>query len=115
MQLPRAFEAVVPSAKITDYLLSRTNPRSQHKTAFFEAFGFSKSEWELLAAAIRAHAIRHAIADQEDTSFGTWYTVEGALETPRGIQPTVRTVWFVDTGAVIPRFVTAYPLPRNRP
>lgn len=30
---------------------------------------------------------------------------------PDGRVPTVRTVWFVETGHSTPRFVTAYPPP----
>jgi hypothetical protein len=114
MKLPQADRAIVPEAKITRYLLSRTNPRGQQKVRFFERFGFSIGRWEALADALLAHGRAHDVVAHEVTSFGTWYTVEGNLETPVGETPKIRSVWFVDSGASIPRFVTAYPLPRRR-
>ena len=46
----------------------------------------------------------------DETPFGTGYTVEGALLAPDGRTPRVRVVWFIETGEVVPRLVTAYPL-----
>jgi hypothetical protein len=67
----------------------------------------------VLVAALPIHARSHEVADKDDTLFGTWHTVEGPLDSLQGTQPGVRTVWFVDAGAVNPRFVTAYRLPRR--
>jgi hypothetical protein len=44
-----------------------------------------------------------------ETSHGIKYIVDGALITPSGKRPTVRTVWIVDRGSENPRLVTAYP------
>ena len=54
----------------------------------------------------------HDIAKQEDSPFGTRYVLEGTMVTADDRDALVRTVWFIDTGADIPRFVTAYPLQR---
>ena len=113
MRLPNVEQAVVAPRKVVEYLLSRTNPRSQNKAAYFEALGYSPDNWGVLADALLAHANSHEIADRDDTPFGTWYTIEGEFEAPRGNRPRIRTVWFVDIGNRIPRFVTAYPLPRS--
>jgi len=37
------------------------------------------------------------------------YVAEGDLVTPSGIRAQICTVWIVETGENIPRFVTAYP------
>ncbi len=76
-------------------------------------FGFSSEAWQNLAAALRQHAAQREIQTAEETPFGTRYTVEGGLETPDGRAPVVRTVWFIGTGADVPRFVTVYPLRRQ--
>ena len=114
MKMPNRGEAVIAEAKIVDYLLSKTHEDGQHKAVFFRRFGFVPERWEELAAAIRQHTLDYEVARQDDTPFGTWYTVEGEIETPHGIRPTVRTVWIVDSGTKTPRLVTAYPLSRRR-
>ena len=110
MKLPQHEQAIVPQRKITDYLLSTTHRDGRSKAAFFTRFGFASGSWEHLAAALRQHAADHEVAAIEATPFGTSYTVEGALVTPTGRAPTVRVVWFIDTGTRLPRLVTAYPL-----
>ena len=59
---------------------------------------------------LRRHAADYEVARTENSPFGARYVVEGIMATPDGRDPLVRTVWFVDTGAETPRFVTAYPL-----
>jgi hypothetical protein len=49
----------------------------------------------------------------EATPFGTRYVIEGILSTPDGRALLIRTVWFIETGQQIPRFVTAYLLQRR--
>jgi len=38
--------------------------------------------------------------------------VLGMLRTPDGNDLNIRSVWFIDLGTEIPRFVTAHPLPK---
>jgi len=45
---------------------------------------------------------------------GTRYIIEGAVEVPDGRNLKIRTVWFLESGAGTPRFVTAYPLKEER-
>jgi hypothetical protein len=110
MKLPNHDRATVPMAKVVDYLLSDTHPIGRHKAAFFKRFGYSEVDWTIMAAALARHAADHDLAQVEDTPFGTRYVVEGIMATPAGRSPLVRTIWFLDTGADAPRFVTAYPL-----
>jgi hypothetical protein len=110
MPLPNLDRAVVPEEKITGYLLSATHRDGRHKAAFFLRFGFRPDAWEELAAALLSHARAYDVAKEEPSPFGVRYVIEGALATPDGRAPPVRTVWFIDTGQEVPRFVTAYPL-----
>ena len=110
MLLPNVKAAVVPEGKITGYLLSTTHRDGRHKAAFFLAVGFSAGAWQTLAAALLKHAADHQVAKVESTPFGNRYVVEGTMETPQGRMPSIRTVWFVETGQDLPHFVTAYPL-----
>jgi hypothetical protein len=110
MRLPNAGQATVPERKITAYLLSFSHRDGRAKAAFFVRFGFTADAWDTLAGALRRHAEDNDVAEIEQTLFGVSYTVEGPLTTPDERTPWVRVVWFVPTGEVVPRLVTAYPV-----
>ena len=111
--LPHQAEATISRTKIQGYLLSDAHPLGQYKAAFFNQFGFRSDRWELLADALRKHALTNGVTARQDTVFGTRYTLQGPLEAPDGRQPIVRSVWFIDAGGTVPRFVTAYPIRRT--
>lgn len=114
MDLPRADSSVVPETKIVGYLLSLTHPRGQHKAAYFASFGFSANDWQVLQSALLAHAQGHEVESAQRTLFRMRYPIRGALSAPDGRAPMVRTVWFVEEGQAVPRFVTAYPVEGTR-
>ncbi|MFN6541294.1 MAG: DUF6883 domain-containing protein [Nostoc sp. EkiNYC01] len=113
MKLPNYELAVVPQRKITEYLLSPTHPDGRSKEKFFTAFGFSVDDWGTLAKALLNHVADNNVTKIEDSPFGTRYVVEGILVSPDGRNPGIRSVWFIETGATIPNFVTSYPLKRR--
>lgn len=109
MNVPNLDAAVVPAAKIIDYLLSDSHPDGKHKAKFFKAFGFAADNWQALEMAVRQHAADHEVAKVEPSPFGVRYVVEGIMKTPDGRTPFVRSVWFVKNDEDITRFVSAYP------
>lgn len=110
MRLPNAHLTRIDQEKITDYLLSSTNPRGKAKADFFSSFGFSLSDWEQLAEALRRHATTQAVARVVETTYGPRYHVDGEMDTPDGRNPLLRTVWQIDPGTDYPRFITAHPI-----
>ena len=112
MNLPNAQNAQVDSEKITDYLLSTTNPRGRNKAVFFLSFGFSTEHWQGFAEALRLQGMTHEVVKVAETVYGQRYHVDGTLETPDGRNPQVRTVWQMDVGSDYPRLITAYPVRR---
>jgi hypothetical protein len=46
-------------------------------------------------------------------TIGVRYVIESIMQAPDGRTPTIRSVWFIETGEEKPRFVTAYPLARG--
>jgi len=110
MRLPNRELARVEREKITDYLLNPAHRYGASKARFFTAFGFRAEAWETLATALRQHGEQHEVARTEDTPFGPRYEVEGAIRTPDGRAPRLRTVWQWDEGEIAPRLITAYPL-----
>ncbi|HXI71311.1 MAG TPA: hypothetical protein VNN22_13225 [Verrucomicrobiae bacterium] len=107
MKLPNSELAVVPSRKITHYLLSTAHRDGQHKAEFFRAFGFKPEAWEEL---LLNHARNHEVAEIVPTPFGQNFVIEGALTTPDGRLPVVRVVWFIPKNAETATLATAYPL-----
>ena len=110
MKLPHAAKAIVERDKIEGYLLNTEHLIGASKAHFFAHFGFSVEKWEQLAQALLVHGQTHEVKRVRETSFGPRYEVEGALKTPAGREPLVRSVWQFDKGAVAPRLITAYPL-----
>lgn len=113
-QLPNAELAFIEEEKITAYLLSVEHPRGRHKAAFFMRFGFKIQFWRELERSLLKHARESEVFESEETPFGAQYALEGALRTPDGRGPLVRTVWAIDRGRDRPRFLTAYPARRKR-
>jgi len=111
MMLPEFAAAIVSEQKIVAYLLSFSHPDGRGKALFFSRFGFRVDQWQVFADALKQHAATYEVAAMEATPFGTRYVVEGALVSPDGRNPSVRSVWFIAIGETIPRLVTAYPHP----
>jgi|SaaInl8_200m_RNA_FD_contig_21_1818565_length_538_multi_4_in_0_out_0_1 hypothetical protein len=110
MKLPNYEKAIIPKAKITDYLLSLNHPDGCTKSKFFMQFGFSSKHWQIFAEALKYHAQLNELTRTEISYFGIRYVIEGILLSPDRRNPEIRSVWFIKTGADIPSFVTAYPL-----
>ncbi len=110
MKLPNAERAVVPSRKITHYLLSTAHRDGQYKAQFFRSFGFKLEAWEGLASALLNHARHYEVVEIVPTPFGRNFVIEGALPAPDGRSPKVRVVWFIAKDEEIATFAIAYPL-----
>ena len=113
MKLPNYEGAIVPESKITGYLLSIRHRDGRSKAEFFIQLGFSLAAWEELVRALLRHVVENEVAKIEDSPFGTRYTIEGQLLAPGGKTAVIRSVWFIEKGEELPRFVTAYPLQRR--
>ncbi|MFP4247715.1 MAG: DUF6883 domain-containing protein [Halochromatium sp.] len=110
MRLPHANRATIRPEKITHYLLSDDHPTGRHKARFFGAFGFSKTAWRQLEAALLRHAVEHPVCEEQSTPFGISYAIDGLLPSPDGRAPSIRAIWFLEFEKNAPQFVTAYPL-----
>jgi hypothetical protein len=113
VKLPGCEKAIVSETKITGYLLSIKHREGRSKAEFFAQLAFMADAWEKLAKALLQHVAENEVAKVEDSPFGKRYIVEGKLFGSGGKTAAVRSVWFIETGEHIPRFVTAYPLQRR--
>jgi hypothetical protein len=110
MNLPNGHAAIVPMAKLTDYLLSVTHPDGQHKALFFRRRGFTQANRYLLWSELRSIAAFGRVVEQVEIEYGTKFVVIGTIKTPRRKQITLKTIWIVKSESTTPRFVTAYPV-----
>jgi len=108
-RLPQVDRAVVPEAKIVNYLLSGSHTGGRAKARFLEGYGFRADRWRVLREAIIAHAKANDITASRQTRFGTRYEIDGPLPAPDGRAPMVRMVWFVELQETAPRLVTLVP------
>ena len=110
MLLPNRDRAHVDRNKVTDYLLSLSHPDGSSKAEFFMSFGFKVEEWNILANALRTVGTSNPVVTTVESGYGVRYTVDGNMETPDSRNPSVRTVWFLESGKSAPRLITAYPI-----
>ncbi|MEX1257411.1 MAG: DUF6883 domain-containing protein [Gemmatimonadota bacterium] len=112
LKLPGGVHATVPTAKISDYLLSRRHARGRLKARFFVAMGYRPETPHLLRRDLLALARDGEVAEVVPSPFGTRYVVEGTIVGPVGVRFTLRSVWIALGPDLRPRFVTAYPIER---
>jgi hypothetical protein len=79
----------------------------------FESLGFSRTEWQVLADALKGLAIGGDVAAEVQSMYGRKYIVDGRIGVASGEPPLVRSIWIVDRGLDAPRLVTAYPRPQR--
>ena len=104
----------VNPAKLVNYLLSRSHPLGRTKAAYFRALGFREEAPVELELALLGHARENPVATREATRFGSKYVVDGMFGAPNGERVELRSIWFVELGAELARFVTAYPIVAGR-
>lgn len=109
MNLPNGDRAIIPPAKLADYLLSDTHPIGRSKAKFLRAVGFNEANADLLGQGLLQIAPMDEVGASESSPYGVKYVVDGTLATPSGGHVGVRTVWIIEPDRDRPRFVTAYP------
>ncbi len=108
-KVPQADQAQIDPRKVAGYLLDAAHPVGGPKAAFLASFGFRADDPGALIMALLDHVRTYDATALPSTPHGAKYVVIGALRSPDGTNPSVRTVWIIDVGGSVPRFVTAVP------
>lgn len=108
-KLPFVDALVIDERKLSDYLLNDRHPQGAAKARFLRRFGFSFRLLNDLRTALLRHAHNHEVFASHQTSFGTIFEIDGALRSPDGRDPLVRTVWMLEIDAAGPRLITLVP------
>ena len=109
MKLPNSQNALVPTDKLENYLLSEIHPVGRTKALFLKNLGYDDSDSNILAQDLLTIAQEEDISDIQTSEFGTKYIIEGTIHTPNGATVAMRTVWIIELDNTQPRLVTAYP------
>jgi hypothetical protein len=109
MKLPGRKDALVPRAKLVDYLLSLSHPDGRSKALFFRACGFNETNYHLFTMELQLLAMED-VTEVVDSPYGTKYVIDGWISTPLGREIYVKSVWIIDVGKQTPRLITCYPV-----
>ena len=90
-------------------MISETHPVGKWKAKIFQSHGYTQKNIDSLRDGLLSIANEEEVNDIINTIYGTKYIINGNLKTPSGKELNVKTIWIIDTGQEIPRFVTAYP------
>ena len=100
-------DAIIPEAKITQYLLM---PRvKDDKSKFLAQAGFTQENPDDLLNAIRELAITTQATEDSINEYGVFYTVDGNLQGVNGRELAVVTVWLQSKDDGSFRFITLKP------
>lgn len=109
MKVPNAKRAVIATDKLTGYLLNLSHKRGGAKARLLVSFGYRSDSPETLEADLRQQHLPLDVTDTEQNPYGVVYEIDGPITTPSGRAVRFRSVWQIDTGADVPRFITMYP------
>ena len=110
MKLANGNRAYIAPAKLLNYLLADTHRDGKSKARFLRLFGFERANAHLLRAELLNLAADQEVAEQMRTEHGEKFVIDGMIATPSGRSVWIKTVWIIDAGEEVPRFVTARPL-----
>ena len=109
MPIPNAVRATIAAEKLTAYLLNPSHKRGGAKAKRLLSLGYRTSAPEILEADLRT---QHLSLDPERISqnaYGVVYEIDGSIKTPSGKMARFVSIWQIDTGSDVPRFITMYP------
>lgn len=109
MKVPNSDKAIIPKAKIEDYILSGSHPIGRNKSAFFNSLGFSLENQDDLITELKNIIVNNDLTNVIENAFGTKYVVKGLIITSKKTFQEITTVWFIEKGETIPYFITVYP------
>ncbi len=109
MKIPNTENAIIPTEKIKDYLLSESHPVGRFKAVFFNSLGYSAQNWEILVNDIRTILLQNDAEKTEDSEYGQKYKITGKIVGPVKKNAHIITIWIILKDKENPQFVTAYP------
>ena len=104
-----AREAIIPPAKLRDYVLSTAHPDGRGKAEYLGRLGYSQEAYEQLETDLREQILSREAQEAGASRYGQKYEILGPLTGPSGTTAWVRTIWIVLMGEAVARLVTLIP------
>jgi hypothetical protein len=109
MKVPNADRAIIATDKLTGYLLNVSHKRGGPKARLLLSVGYRSDHPQSLESDLRAQHLVLDVSRTHENAYGVVYEIEGPIKTPSGRSVRFCSVWQVDTGSDVPRFITMYP------
>jgi Domain of unknown function (DUF6883) len=109
MTVPNANHAIITTEKLTDYLLNVSHKRGAAKARLLLSVGYRSDAPQVLEADLRTQHLTLDVTRTSENAYGLVYEIEGPIKTPSGKAVRFCSIWQVDTGTDVPRFITMYP------
>jgi hypothetical protein len=109
MTVPNADRAIIAPEKITAYLLNVSHKRGGPKARLLLSLGYRPDDRRRLESDLRTQHLSLDVTRTSENAYGVVYEVEGPIRTPGGKNVRFCSIWQVDTGTDVPRFITMYP------
>jgi hypothetical protein len=109
MPLPNPSRAVISSDKLTAYLLNPSHKRGGAKARLLLSLGYRTDAANVLESDLRSQHLPLNPTRTSQNAYGTVYEIDAAITTPRGRTVRFVSIWQIDTGTDVPRFITMYP------
>ncbi len=109
MKVPNADRAIIAADKLTGYLLNVSHKRGGPKARLLMSVGYRPDNPQSLESDLRAQHLSLDVNRTHGSAYGVVYEIEAPIKTPNGRSVRFCSVWQVDTGTEVPRFITMYP------
>ena len=109
MTVPNAERAIIAVEKLTEYLLNMSHKRGATKARLLIGVGYRNDAPRLLESDLRAQHLALDVTRTSENAYGVVYEIEGPIKTPTGKTVRFCSIWQIDSGTEVPRFITMYP------
>jgi hypothetical protein len=107
--IPNADRAIIASEKLTNYLLNPSHKRDAAKARLLLSLGYLTDAPRVLESDLRAQHLSHEATRTSQNAYGMAYEIEAPITTPSRRIVRFCSIWQIDTGSTLPRFITMYP------
>lgn len=107
--IPNADRAIIAVEKLTAYLLNPSHRRGGAKARLLISVGYQTNAPGGLESDLRTQHLSLNAKRTSQNAYGVGYEIEGPITTPSGRVLRFCSIWQVDTGSEVPRFITMYP------
>jgi Domain of unknown function (DUF6883) len=108
MTIPNAELSVIAAEKLTEYLLNMSHKRGAAKARLLLGVGY-RPDAPRLESDLRAQHLSLDVTRTSENAYGVVYEIEGPIKTPSGKTVRFCSIWQIDAGTDVPRFITMYP------